>query len=433
MLAVLGSAVGNSRVVRLKRGWDEGASIFAATIADPGEKKTPAHKVAMEPAVKKQAAFRDDYRRELDEHKREAREYEVDKKQAARDGRAASPPPNEPVMERTVVEDTTVEALAVVLEGTPRGVLATRDELSAWARSMNQYKQGGRGADRQFWLSAWSNSYASVDRKSRTEPLILQRPSVGVFGSIQPGVLPELGEGREDGLLDRFLFAYPDPVPSRWTDDEISDESRAAYKGLYDGLRALHMGTDDHGDPDPTPVVFAPDAKAVLVDAVNGHRREMERPGFPTHLKGPWSKLEAYLARFCLISALARAVSDGDPERIETGDVLAAVVLLGYFKDHARRVYDALHGQDRDARLAEDVAGYLGERGGHFEGTATELHERLESAAKPVRPEDLSKRLKAIAERWSALDYDSHTVASKTPEGKATTRRVVNLTLRESL
>jgi hypothetical protein len=46
-------------------------------------------------------------------------------------------------MERTLVEDTTVEALAMVLEGTARGVLAVQDELSGWVRSMDQYKQGG--------------------------------------------------------------------------------------------------------------------------------------------------------------------------------------------------------------------------------------------------------------------------------------------------
>lgn len=52
---------------------------------------------------------------------------------------------------------------------------------------------------------------------------MVPRPFVGLTGSIQPGVLSELKNYREDGLLDRFLFAYPDPMPSRWSDDEISE------------------------------------------------------------------------------------------------------------------------------------------------------------------------------------------------------------------
>jgi len=47
MLVFLGSAIGNSRVLKLKAGWEESATIYGAVIADPGEKKTPALKVAL--------------------------------------------------------------------------------------------------------------------------------------------------------------------------------------------------------------------------------------------------------------------------------------------------------------------------------------------------------------------------------------------------
>lgn len=70
---VLGSAIGNSRVIRLKEGWEEGPAIYAAVVADAGEKKSPGLKVAIEPAVKKQAALRETYRQAEDEYKREMR------------------------------------------------------------------------------------------------------------------------------------------------------------------------------------------------------------------------------------------------------------------------------------------------------------------------------------------------------------------------
>lgn len=407
MLAVLGSAIGNSRVLKLKAGWEEGAAVYGAVIADPGEKKTPALKVALEPAKRAQAAFKDKYHRAEDEYKREQRAYEVDKKDAAKAGEPAPPPPQEPSMERTLVEDTTVERLAGIQAENPRGVVVVRDELSGWARAMDQYKQGGRGADRQFWLSAWSNSYVSVDRKSQPVPLIVGRPFVALFGAIQPGVLPELGDGREDGLLDRFLFAYPDPVLAGWTDAEVSEEATDGYTRLYGRLRELYMPSDEFGEPDPVRIHFAPDAKAIMVDAINDHRAQMYGPGFPLRLKGPWSKLEAYFARLMLILATARAADENTAERVEAKDVLAAVVLLDYFKNHARRVYVGLHGDDPDDRLAEDVAEFLRARGRAWEGQPAELLAQLESGYKPDRANELTKRLKAIAARTPGLDFEA--------------------------
>ena len=406
-LTTLGSAIGNSRVIQPKKGWVESALIYAAVIADPGEKKTPALKVALEPAKKAQAALKEKYQREEDEYKREQREYEVDKKDAAKAGLAAPPPPQEPAMDRTLVEDTTVERLAGIHAENPRGVVVIRDELSGWARAMDQYKQGGRGADRQFWLSAWSNSYVSVDRKSQPHPLIVSRPFVALFGAIQPGVLPELGDGREDGLLDRFLFAYPEAELSGWTDDEISEKAESSYASLHAKLRELYMPTDEYDDPDPVRIHLSPDAKVVMIEAINELRREMYAPGFPTRLRGPWSKLEAYFARLILILATARAADTEAAERVETTDVLAAVVLLDYFKGHARRVYVGLHEQDPDERLAADIAEFLKERGGVWDGQPAELLAQLESDHKPPRANELTKRLKALAAKTPGLDFEA--------------------------
>jgi hypothetical protein len=268
-----------------------------------------------------------------------------------------------------------------------------------------------------------------VDRKSRGEPLILTRPFVSVFGSIQPGVLGELGAGREDGLLDRFVFAYPDPVPSRWTDAEISTGARDAYRQLYDALRDKHMPEDNHGDPEPVRVHFSPGAKAVFVDAVNAHREEMEAAGFPARLKGPWSKLEAYMARLSLILAMSRAADTGEAERVEGEDVLRAVVLVDYLKSHARRVYVGLYGENPVDRLAEDVAAFLKEREGYWRGQPSELHAQLRSDYKPGRANELGKMIRAIADRTPTLDLQDGHEAIERPDGKRSTRRVLTLKL----
>jgi putative DNA primase/helicase len=227
--------------------------------------------------------------------------------------------PEEPTLRRTVIDDTTVEALVVRLEENPRGFLVAKDELSGWVRGLDQYK-GGKGSDRQFYLSVWSNSPVMVDRKARKDPLMIPRPFLALTGAIQPFVLSELKNHREDGLLDRFLFGYPNPVPSRWTDDEISGPTLARYHELYDQLYDLAMGVDENGEPAPERLRFTVGAKAIFVEEADALREEMERPGFPDHLKGPWSKLEAYLARLSLILALVR-VTQQEPLMVSIGEV----------------------------------------------------------------------------------------------------------------
>jgi len=434
LLVALGSAIGTSRVVRLKGGWTESAAVYAAIVALPGKKKTPALKVATEAARAKQGDYRQEHREAKEDYEAEVRQWEVDKKAAAKEGEPAPEPPDKPAMKRTVVEDTTVEALAAVLEENPRGVLVTRDELSAFVRGMDQYKNH-RGTDRQFYLSAWSNSPVTVDRKNLEEPLFLLKPFVGVAGSIQPGVLSELTANRHgfegDGFLDRFLFAYPEPMPSRWSDQEISAAAVMGVRRLYENiLTKLELDYRENGDPEPRAVDLSGEARAKFREEAEALQEETEQPGFPNVLRGPWSKLEAYLARLALVLAMARAVSAPTAEeRVELEDVEAAAALLRYFKAHARRAFLQLYGERREDRLLTDLTGLLNENLGNWEDDPTKgwedpakkLFEALKERgcdALPTRPDELAKEVLALS---------SHIPSLKVKRGKWGDERVLRM------
>jgi hypothetical protein len=431
-LVALGSAIGNSRVIRPKKGWTESAAIYGAVIADSGEKKTAAIAATTDVVQNLENALNRGHEKRLDEFAREEREYEVERKEAAKQGLPAPPPPRRPTAERVHVNDTTIEALIPILKENPRGVMLERDELVGWVKAMDQYKAGGKGAERQYWLSAWSNRPVSVDRKSQSGPISVLRPFVSVVGSIQPSVLPELAENREDGMLERFLFAYPESLNALWTEDEVSDAAKATYRDLYERLRGLGMEADDLGDPIEKPVTFSAKAKRLYVATYNDHRLEMSLPGFPPYLRSPFSKLEAYFLRITLILAACRfALDGGAAERVEAEDVLRAVALTDYFKEQARRVFGALGGQDPRNRLLEDCARFVAERGGSWKGTATDLHEQLASNHKPDRPNELSKFLKEAAEYEPGFSYESETERFKGEEGEWKSRRVLALSIRK--
>ena len=426
-LISLGSAIGNSRVIQPKRGWTESAAIYGAVIADSGEKKTAAIAATTDVVQNLENTLNREHDKSVEEFAREEREYEVERKEAAKQGLAAPPPPRRPIAERVHVNDTTLEALIPILKENPRGVMLERDELVGWVKAMDQYKAGGKGAERQYWLSAWSNRPVSVDRKGQSGPTSVLRPFVSVVGSIQPSVLPELAENREDGMLERFLFAYPETLNAMWTEDEVSDAAKAAYQDLYERLRNLGMDADELGDPIEKPVTFSTEAKQLYIATYNNHRLEMSLPGFPSFLRSSFSKLEAYFLRIMLILAACRFTLGGVAERVEAGDVLRAVALTDYFKEQARRVFGALGGQDPRNRLMEDCARFVSERGGSWKGTATELHDQLISNYKPDRPNELSKFLKEAAEYEPGFSYESETERFKGDEGEWKSRRVLTL------
>src|SRR5215208_3150729 len=321
LLGLLSAAIGNSRQVQLKRGWKESAAVFVVVVAEPGDKKTPAQKVALAPLWQVQKRLKREYQEEHEIYEEELRYWEAERKVAAKDGEPAPPKPKEPVLKSVVVDDVTVERLADRLDENPRGVTSAQDELSGWVLSMNQYKAGGKGADRQFWLRVWSNAPVKVDRKSRKVPAIIPEPWVSVVGSIQPEILPELHIGRNDGMMDRFLYSYPTPLRAKHTDEEVSVAAEHAVLKLYEKLAELSMPESD-GEPFPASVPMTKEAWEVFKELADELSEEAHALGFPRRLRGTWSKLEAYLARLSLILALSRVVESDEREQVEPRDVL---------------------------------------------------------------------------------------------------------------
>src|SRR5258707_4473390 len=105
---------------------------------------------------------------------------------------------------------------------------------------MNQYKSG-KGGDRGYWLSFWSGAPVVINRRSRREPIHLDDPFVSVVGALPPDMLSDLSDerGREDGFVHRILFAWPDPMPDRWTERFVQDATNERYLGLFKQLWEL--------------------------------------------------------------------------------------------------------------------------------------------------------------------------------------------------
>lgn len=284
-LVVIGGAIGNARRIRLKDGWTEPTSLWAAVVARSGYKKSPAVSQAAEPLLKRDS-----------------------------------------LQWRTWTADITGERLASLLEEHPRGLFSYRDELSAWVKSMNQYR-AGKGSDRQFFLSLYSGTRAKVDRQGGEKPIsrTLTNPCWSVIGGIQPDVLRDLedDDGREDGFLPRLLFTCPRPVSVKWTDITVSTEIRLKYDSLIQSLLDLpYVG-------DPVYLDLCPEAKEYWIDWHDAHCAEVEDESLSPFQQATYSKLLGACGRIALIHAVA---TDPRTSSVGLASIQAAIKLISYFK-----------------------------------------------------------------------------------------------------
>lgn len=188
-------------------------------------------------------------------------------------------------------------------------------------------------------------------------------PFLCVVGGIQPDMLGELSDerGREEGFIHRFLFTFPEGVPSAYCPDGIDAAVRQDYGNLVDGLLCRLPVLPV---PGAHSLGFTPEGREIWNSFMESHTAETSDPSLPDCLRGPWRKLSAYCARFALILQLARRVC-GEAEHCQVDDlsVRQAVLLVRYFKSHARKVYEHLRNEPANERVPV-LLEWIAERGG---------------------------------------------------------------------
>ena len=409
VLAGLSGVMGRSREIHIKPGWAETGSLYAGVVDAPGGRKSPAAGFAYRPVEKLQAMLRKEYAAERERYEKELRKHAAEKRLAAKEYRPEPKPPERPRMARVLVDDTTVERAAGLLEENPRGFLSAQDELTGFLRGLDQYKAGGKGNARQTYLKVYSSRPIIVDRKGTDEPLVVPHPYITLQGGIQPSVLHEIAGGRDDGFLDRFIFAYPEEHQGGFSDESVSAGTQAAYEDLIGKLWDQQPEEGEDGEIAPRTLRMEPAAKDMFREAANALAAERFRPGFPAVLRGPWSKFDTHLARLALIIGVARIAEAEDAvERITAEDMTNALRLLDYFKATTRKVYGQLFEASPDEVLAADLVTALTESGYKFFGTISDLHDSLTSSALPDSLEALGHAVRRIAQKSPDLTLETH-------------------------
>lgn len=379
VLTLTGGALANARQLAIKRHHTQSACLYAAYVGRPGTTKSAPLKLLRRVFDATQARWRAEWEREM-ECWREAEEDERGPK---------------PLLRRCVVSDTTTESLALILGDNPRGLVMIRNELAALMTSMNQYRSGGAGHDRQVYLNLWDGDPIVIDRKSDKArdgaPIVAADPFTAITGTLQPDVLAQLrgiARGGEpppnDGFFDRFLIAYPKDLPAvgeEWRD--VSDDALHAWERLIGRLLGLSMTTTDDGRLRPVFVHLTADGRQAWERFTREHAAEMNAADLPKGLFGVWAKLKGYGGRLALILHFMRwGLGEATSEDVDGVSLDRAAEVVGYFKAHARKVFAEMDTDPKTAAARKVLGWIVG--GGRRRFTRRDVYQGVKGTFKTV-------------------------------------------------
>jgi hypothetical protein len=392
LLASVAAAIGNKRRIEIRPGWTEPSVLWCAIVAESGSKKSPAADKSLSFVRERQTAAFEAHKIALAAWEEERRAYEASRRSKAAD---AEPPSPKPIATRFIVNDITVESLAVTLEHSPN-VLLDRDEISGWVSSFDRYASGKSGGDVAQWLPCYNAAPWVVDRKT-SGTIHIPRAAVSVFGGIQPKVLiRSFGPHVDNGLLQRFMLAAPPEGPQQWPDGDVDFATMAAMQALFDTLFSLRP--DDDGLPKV--LDLEPDALGVFKEWWSEIGQQRQQATGPT--KSMLSKAEAWAARLGLVCHLIRQAG-AEPalrSRIDADSITRGVGLARWAAREWTRAFRLMEqgGDDAaDARLRE----WIMSRGGT--ASVRDVRRGLRRYQAPGLAEEGLRRLVASgAAAWTA-------------------------------
>jgi hypothetical protein len=292
----------NSRIVVKKcTNFVEPCLLYSAVIAETGSRKTPLLNIPKAPLVKLQAEEDARYKAELDAYQKEIEAYNHRPKENKDD---APPVPPHPPRE-FYVDNITVESLDEIKGFQPnKAFTMIKDELSGLFASHGAYK-GGRGSDKESFLSGWGGGGVKKNRRSKDSRVSLARDSLSITGGIQPDKLRALFGDFTDaqGEWARFLWYQmpmrPYKIPRHDAAYSLGDLLESIYRKL-DSLPELEFYFSKDGQK------FYDD----WYDKRYEQTRNETRPG----LKAAMAKMPGQAARLIGVLHVLNGVSSQPPE-----------------------------------------------------------------------------------------------------------------------
>jgi hypothetical protein len=352
LLATASALIGHARWAQATPGWSEPPHLWVGTVGDSGSSKSPGADCLLRdvlPTIEQRmmADYPDrfrDWQAAAEAHKAAEEQWQKEVRIAQKSGNSpplppTDAPPSEPQAPRLRQSDVTVEKVATILASSaPKGLLIVRDELCGWLEGLNSYNDAGRA----FWIEAYGGRPYRVERQKSPEPIIVPRLAVAVTGSTQPEKLAQTFRDADDGLLARFVWGWPDPLPRFRLSTKAPDAAWAI--AAMDRLRLLDLAQGENPGEPPRPIMVPLEAEAVRMMEAFGQEmldRQQQAGGL---MRSAFGKARGLALRLSLVLTMLRWCGaegmEAAPALIGRETFVAACDFVAdYFMPSAERVY----------------------------------------------------------------------------------------------
>lgn len=359
LMLTVGSLIGRQVKICPKAhdDWMVAPNLWGGFVAPPGSRKSAALDAILKPIWDLESAGEKAYRKALPSFLAKLAIYEEGQKslnskaakilknnsaQKQDDKTELLEKPTPPVRKRYLTNDTTVEALTLILEDNPNGLLIASDELAKFIHDIEKpYQKAARG----FYNSTWgTESGFRSDRVGRGTSLTGEI-CVSILGTIQPEPLsaliskwscsPEL----LDGFLQRFqVLVYPDvpqitEIVDRAPDKDALERAHSLIKELAD-VDALNLSLAKNSDGQAY-LHLDSESQEILNGWLLENAKRSNEPSEPDIMKAYLNKLPKVLASFCLIIHM---LDDRGPV-IRASSIRKSLSWVKYLESHTRRIY----------------------------------------------------------------------------------------------
>jgi hypothetical protein len=205
---------------------------WCGLVGETGTMKSPVIKRLIKPMSKHQHEIAEIYKEVRQEYDLAHSSWKADKSKDKGDEPLAPPP-----MLDLYFSNFTIEAIVDAIQHyMDKGYLIFNDELAQFIKSLDMYR-GGKGADRQQWLTIWDAGGIKNNRKSSGSVFIPQ-VSISIIGGIQPQTIRNMISGDDsnlDGLWHRFSYVeLPETTIEPFTEltGDLTDELDKIYRAL---------------------------------------------------------------------------------------------------------------------------------------------------------------------------------------------------------
>lgn len=245
LLPAASALIGHARWAQAWPGWQEPPHLWCVSVGHSGQGKSPGADLILRhlvPAIEARMVHDHGFKSDVQLALLKAHPSDRPANVVPSTFAVSSVPSRDLMTPRFMESDLTIEKVAEVLShAAPKGLLMVRDELAGWLLGMNRFN----AAARAFWLEAYGGRPYSLDRVKSAGRIYIRRLAVAWHGGIQPQRLAKLMADPDDGLLARFIWFWPDPIPFRRpnaapiTDFALSAFERLSLLDLRSGNSAL--------------------------------------------------------------------------------------------------------------------------------------------------------------------------------------------------